>query len=103
MQEDFVPYFTKYYIILKRKLIYNLNLREKILVPRKTDLSYYNWDTMVCRTMDSPNFQILIGKDGKLQFKNKRDRKLLSGEQQKVVSPDHIQAIFFDHVTRRKY
>jgi hypothetical protein len=40
--EDFVPYFT----------------RKKRLLPRPSDLSYYNWETQTSTSNPTPNFQV---------------------------------------------
>jgi hypothetical protein len=40
--EDFKPYFEG----------------KKKLLPKPTDLSYYNWRTNVCIANDSPNFKV---------------------------------------------
>jgi len=45
--EDFIPYFEG----------------KKRLLPRMTDLSYYNWDTGVCISNDSPNFKVDANSD----------------------------------------
>lgn len=58
--EDFEPYFDG-----KRKLL-----------PRPSDLSFYNWDTAASTSNSSPNFQVLADNDAGLLFKNKRDRKV---------------------------
>lgn len=49
------------------------------LVPKPTDLSYYNWKTGVCANNDSPNFKVdaSSGEAG-LLFRNKRDRKVIN-------------------------
>lgn len=61
--EDFRPYFEG----------------KKKLYPKTTDLSYYNWNTGVCVSNDSPNFKVDAnsGMQG-LLFRNKRDRKVIN-------------------------
>ena len=51
---------------------------KKQLLPKSTDLSYYNWKTGVCVANDSPNFKVDAsnGEQG-LLFRNKRDRKVI--------------------------
>merc|ERR1712043_147315 len=93
--EDFIPYFA----------------RKKKLLPRKSDLSYYNWSINSCRCNDTPNFQVQIMEDATLSFKNKRDRKVIivdpngftNCEREEVECEEYVQVIFFDHTTRRKY
>jgi len=94
--ENFVPYFE----------------RRKRLLPRTTDLSYYNWDTQQSTGQESPNFQIMPDHEQGLLFKNKRDRKLINvdprsepGDNSKrfdVKTHEYIQVVIFDHMTRKK-
>lgn len=90
--EDFKPYFK----------------REKRLLPRPSDLSYYNWETQTVTSNPTSNFQVIADHDG-LLFKSKRDRKVLSvapsGEnsiRQVIASPLYVQAALYEHMTRRK-
>ena len=55
--ESFAPYFGK-----------------KQLIPKVTDLSYYNWESGVCTSNHSGNY-IVGEREGGMWFKNKRDRK----------------------------
>ena len=49
------------------------------LIPKPTDLSYYNWKTGVCASNDSPNFKVDTGSgEAGLLFRNKRDRKVIN-------------------------
>ncbi|CAJ1329142.1 unnamed protein product [Effrenium voratum] len=100
--ENFEPYFE----------------RKKRLLPKSSDLSFYNWDTQHSTSNESPNFQILPDHEQGLLFKNKRDRKGCIEE--KVISVDprsepgdnskrlevptteYIQVVIFDHMTRKK-
>lgn len=60
--EDFRQYFRK----------------KSLLMPKKTDLSYYNWKTGKCEANDSPNFKVDASKGMQgLCFRNKRDRKVI--------------------------
>lgn len=49
----------------------------KIMLPRSTDLSYYNWDTQTCLSTSSANWNVIADGEAGLQFRNKRDRKLV--------------------------
>lgn len=98
-KEDFKQYF----------------MGKKELVPKETDLSYYNWDGQKASINDSPNFRTDANSDQGLLFRNKRDRKVI------CVNPDndnpgddttreeidgcekYTQVVFFDHMTRRKH
>lgn len=94
--EDFEPYFA----------------RKKRLLPRPSDLSFYNWDTQHSTSNDSPNFQINPDHEQGLLFKNKRDRKVINvdpkvepGDNSKrldVPTTEYIQVVIFDHMTRKK-
>lgn len=56
--EPFEPYFDG-----KRRL-----------VPKPSDLSFYNWETQSMAINSSPNFQVISDVEGGLLLKNKRDR-----------------------------
>lgn len=86
---------------------------KKSLQPKKSDLSYYDWDVQWGMMTDSPNFRVQAdGKEG-LLFRNKRDRKMINvnpeaadpGDfttREVVECPNYTQVVFFDHQTRRK-
>ncbi|KAG5510655.1 hypothetical protein JKF63_06953 [Porcisia hertigi] len=87
--------------------------REKKLLPRRSDLSYYNWKTHTLFYNNSPTFQVLADSSLGLVMKHKRDRKaihvdpnaLSPGEHcSRTVVPckDYLQVVIYDHVTRRK-
>lgn len=88
-------------------------MNKRKLLPKRTDLSYYDWDVQMGFMTDSPNFRVQAdGKDG-LLFRNKRDRKMINvnpeapdpGDfttREVVECPDYTQVVFFDHQTRRK-
>ena len=94
--EDFTPYFTG----------------QKKLLPRPSDLSYYNWETQTCISNPTPNFQVIADSDRGLLFKNKRDRKVInvdpnasSGDnslRHEIETGDYTQVVIYDHMTRRK-
>lgn len=94
--ENFEPYFE----------------RKKRLLPRPSDLSFYNWDTQHSTSNESPNFQIMPDHEQGLLFKNKRDRKVINvdpkvqpGDNSKrldVPTSEYIQVVIFDHMTRKK-
>merc|ERR1712217_633995 len=94
--EEFEPYFT----------------RKKRLLPRPSDLSFYNWDTQHSTSNESPNFQINPDHEQGLLFKNKRDRKVINvdpkvepGDNSKrhdIKTTEYIQVVIFDHMTRKK-
>ncbi|KAK6492526.1 hypothetical protein HHUSO_G1891 [Huso huso] len=95
--EEFEPYFYG----------------KKRLLPRPTDLSFYNWETQVSTSNPSPNYQVIAENSSGLLFKNKRDRKILNvdpnvspGDNSTQTPPIqtalYIQAVIYDHITRRK-
>ncbi|CAO2639251.1 Cilia- and flagella-associated protein 299 [Lemmus lemmus] len=94
--EDFEVYFTG-----KRRLL-----------PRLTDLSFYNWDSNIAVCNSSPNYQVITDNPEGLLFKYKRDRKILNVDPKvhpgdnSVRIPIHTElyrhAVLFDHVSRRK-
>ncbi|XP_065910109.1 cilia- and flagella-associated protein 299-like isoform X1 [Dysidea avara] len=95
--EDFEPYFTG-----RRKLL-----------PRHTDLSFYNWETNLASSTHSPNYQVISDNSAGLLFKNKRDRKIVNVDpkaptpgdntsRQAIPTTKYLQVVIFDHVTRRK-
>ena len=49
--------------------------RKKKLMPKPSDLSYYNWETQHSTSNSTPNFQVIADNEAGLLFKNKRDRK----------------------------
>ena len=94
--EPFEPYFDA-----KRKLL-----------PKPSDLSYYNYTTATAATNSSPNFQVITDVESGLLFKNKRDRKVVNVDPRaapgdnttrtEIRTPEYSQAVIFDHFTRRK-
>lgn len=88
-------------------------LRRKKLLPKPTDLSYYNWRTQSLSYSNSSTFQVLADNEVGLVFKHKRDRKTICVDP-RAVSPgdsthrvvlrtsEYTQVVLYDHVTRRK-
>lgn len=88
---------------------------KKKLLPKPSDLSYYNWETQTSTSNHSQNFQVIADNYEGLLFKNKRDRKVINVDpkakpgdnSQRVEIRDtraekYIQVVIYDHVTRRK-
>ncbi|XP_041485621.1 cilia- and flagella-associated protein 299-like [Lytechinus pictus] len=95
--EDFEPYFSG----------------RKRLLPRPSDLSFYNWETQTSTSNPTPNYQVIAENATGLLFKNKRDRKILNVDPKApspgdnstrtpVDCPQYIQVVIYDHITRRK-
>eukprot|EP00026_Physarum_polycephalum_P017309 Phypoly_transcript_18495.p1 GENE.Phypoly_transcript_18495~~Phypoly_transcript_18495.p1 ORF type:complete len:242 (+),score=45.43 Phypoly_transcript_18495:1-726(+) len=94
--ENFEPYFE----------------RKKRLLPRPTDLSFYNWETQTPTSNSTPNFQVIADNETGLLFKNKRDRKVINVDPKadpgdntrrvEIKTHEYIQVVIYDHVTRRK-
>mmetsp|Transcript_74194 Transcript_74194/g.179456 ORF Transcript_74194/g.179456 Transcript_74194/m.179456 type:complete len:241 (-) Transcript_74194:41-763(-) len=94
--ENFEPYFDR-----KRKLL-----------PKPSDLSYYNWETQTSTSNSSPNFQVIADNEAGLLFKNKRDRKVINVDPKanpgdnstrtEIRTKEYLQVVIYDHMTRRK-
>ncbi|KXJ20692.1 cilia- and flagella-associated protein 299 [Exaiptasia diaphana] len=95
--EDFEPYFSG-----RRRLL-----------PRVSDLSFYNWETQTATSNPTPNYQVIAENSTGLLFKNKRDRKILNVDPKAptpgdnsaritIVTPKYTQVVMYDHITRRK-
>mmetsp|Transcript_9263 Transcript_9263/g.14216 ORF Transcript_9263/g.14216 Transcript_9263/m.14216 type:complete len:246 (-) Transcript_9263:205-942(-) len=87
--------------------------RRKRLMPKPTDLSYYNWETQVSTSNSTTNFQVIADNEQGLLFKNKRDRKVVNVDPKlkdpgdnsfrcEIQTNEYLQVIIFDHMTRRK-
>ena len=84
----------------------------KKLMPKPTDLSYYNWETQTSTSNATPNFQVIADNEAGLLFKNKRDRKVINvdpkarpGDNSRRIelhTHEYTQVVLYDHVTRRK-
>ena len=86
---------------------------KKTLVPKRSDLSYYNWKTHTLYYNNSSTFQVLADNEMGLLFKHKRDRKTINvdpraptpgdNSNRTVLQTDeYTQVTIYDHVTRRK-
>ena len=95
--ENFEPYFEK---------------RKKIM-PKPSDLSYFNWETQTSTSNSTPNFQVIADNETGLLFKNKRDRKVINVDptaktpgdnstRTEIKTTEYLQAVLYDHMTRRK-
>ncbi|XP_034397189.1 cilia- and flagella-associated protein 299 [Cyclopterus lumpus] len=92
--QDFEPYFSG----------------KKKLVPRRSDLCYYNWKTQVSTSNSSPNFEVIYDDPNGLLFKNKMDKKILNvdplagpGEDSNrtILRSDlYTHAVIYDHSIR---
>ena len=86
--------------------------RKKKVMPRPTDLSYYNWETQTSTNNSTPNFQVIADNAAGLLFKNKRDRKVINVDPQsrpgdnsirtEIPTNEYLQVVIYDHMTRRK-
>lgn len=85
----------------------------KRLLPKRSDLSFYNWKTHTLFYNNSSTFQVLADNEVGLLMKHKRDRKVINVDP-KALTPgdnsnrtvlqckDYAQVTIYDHVTRRK-
>ncbi|XP_060762642.1 cilia- and flagella-associated protein 299 [Neoarius graeffei] len=89
--EDFEPYFSG----------------KKRLLPRPTDLSFYNWKTNEVASSDSANYQVITDKQTAVLFKNKKDRNIVNVDPQAspcehspripIKSDLYLHVVIFDH------
>ncbi|PRP84153.1 hypothetical protein PROFUN_04144 [Planoprotostelium fungivorum] len=102
---------------LKTENFENYFSRRKRLLPKPTDLSFYNWETQTPSSNPTSNFQIIASNpDPKaepgLLFKNKRDRKVINVDPKadpgdnsrriEIKTDEYVQVVIYDHTTRRK-
>ena len=86
--------------------------RKKRLMPKSSDLSFYNWETQTSTSNPTANFQVIADNEAGLLFKNKRDRKIINVDPQsrpgdnstrtEVQTHEYQQVVLYDHVTRRR-
>jgi len=86
--------------------------QRKRLLPKTSDLSFYNWETQTSTSNPTPNFQVIADNEAGLLFKNKRDRKIINVDPQSdpgdnsvrtnLETHEYTQVVIYDHVTRRK-
>jgi Domain of unknown function (DUF4464) len=86
--------------------------RRKKLLPKPTDLSYFNWDTQLATSNSSPYYQVISDNHLGLLFKNKRDRKLINVNPEvnpgdnttrmELETTEYVQIVIYDHTTRRR-
>ncbi|EFJ44055.1 hypothetical protein VOLCADRAFT_82997 [Volvox carteri f. nagariensis] len=86
--------------------------RKKRLMPRPSDLSFYNWETQMSTSNPTPNFQVIADNEAGLLFKNKRDRKVINVDPRakpgdnstrtELDTTEYLQVVVYDHVTRRR-
>mmetsp|Transcript_5665 Transcript_5665/g.14333 ORF Transcript_5665/g.14333 Transcript_5665/m.14333 type:complete len:240 (-) Transcript_5665:186-905(-) len=86
--------------------------RKKRLMPKPTDLSFYNWETQTSTSNATTNFQVVADNAAGLLFKNKRDRKMINVDPRskpgdnstrtEVETDEYMQVVIYDHVTRRR-
>ncbi|XP_051966794.1 cilia- and flagella-associated protein 299-like [Xyrauchen texanus] len=93
--EDFEPYFNG----------------KKRLLPRTTDLSFYNWETQVAKYNASSNYEVITENQSGLLFKNNDDRKILNVDPEAspgdssvripVLSDLYVHVVIYDHIARK--
>ena len=83
------------------------------LMPRLSDMAYFNWKTQQARCNNTTNWQVLSESVGGLVFKSRRDRKVVSVDPRaespgdssvrtRVSSPSYTQVVLYDHIIRQK-
>ena len=87
--------------------------KKKVLMPKSTDLCFYNWYSNMTVINDSVNFRSDPNAKLGLLFRNLRDRKVINvnpeinepGDgttREEIICSTYKQVVFFDHQTRRK-
>ena len=86
--------------------------RKKRLMPKPTDLSFYNWSTHLSTSNPTPNFQVIADHRHGLLFKNKKDRKVINVDpacapgdnstRTELETDEYAHVVLYDHVTRRR-
>ncbi|KAF0981940.1 hypothetical protein FDP41_011801 [Naegleria fowleri] len=110
--EDFEEYFS-----LKKRLM-----------PKTSDLSYYNWKTQTVSYNNSSTFQVIANSENGLFFRHRRDRKVISvdpksnsdatlngdnsilqdssvgdnSERRVIKTDEYLQVVLYEHRPRRK-
>ena len=84
----------------------------KKLLPKPTDLSYYNWETQLSMSNSTPYYQVIADSIQGLLFKNKRDRKIINVNPEvnpgdntlrvEIDTKEYVQVVLYDHSTRRR-
>ncbi|KAI6069473.1 hypothetical protein LUU34_00093500 [Aix galericulata] len=85
---------------------------KKRLLPRKTDLSFYNWNKNVVSSNPSPNYEVIAENACGLLFKNKMDGKIINVNP-KVYPGDnttrtpvktnlYLHMVIYDHIVGRE-
>ena len=82
------------------------------MLPKPSDLSFYNWETQTSTSSPTPNFQVIADSEVGLLFKNKRDRKLVNvypnappsdnTTRTEIETDEYLQVVLYDHITRRR-
>ncbi|XP_073695743.1 cilia- and flagella-associated protein 299 [Garra rufa] len=93
--EDFEPYFSG----------------KKRLMPKTTDLSFYNWGTQVAKHNASSNYEVITENPSGLLFMCKNDRKILNVDPEATPGDSsirtpiqcdlYVHVVIYDHVTRK--
>ena len=86
--------------------------RKRMLMPKPSDLSYFNWETKMSSFNHTPNFQVVADPAIGLLFKNKRDRKIINVDPEAspgdhstrvpIMTDEYLQVVIYDHITRRR-
>ncbi|KAK3780263.1 hypothetical protein RRG08_047252 [Elysia crispata] len=86
---------------------------KKRFLPRPTDLSFLNWETMNVSGKESPHYKVIAKCMSGMVFRNKKDGKILNPDpfvgghgdnSSRTVVPTtkYTSVIVFDHYNRRK-
>lgn len=86
--------------------------RTSNLLPKPSDLSFYNWETQTSAANSTPNFQVIDDDERGVTFKNKRDRKVIdvdpgarpgdNSARFEIKTDEYRHVVLYDHVSRRR-
>ncbi|XP_065194166.1 cilia- and flagella-associated protein 299-like [Sycon ciliatum] len=85
---------------------------KKVLLPKPTDLSYFNWNTNAQRLNSSVNYEVMSSSSDGLQFRHKQDRRFINvdpkvkdpglGTMRVVIATDeYLQVTIYEHNPHR--
>ena len=104
--------YIDYALRLKTENFEHYFEQRKKLMPKPSDLSYYNSETQTSASSSTPNFQVIADNETGLLFKNKRDRKVINVDpnanpgdnstRTEITTTEYLQVVIYDHMTRRK-
>ncbi|XP_051474227.1 cilia- and flagella-associated protein 299 [Apus apus] len=81
------------------------------LLPRSTDLSFYNWDRDVSTSCSSPNYEVIAESAIGVLFKNKSDGQIINVDPKAypgdnttrtpIETHQYLHVVIYDHIVGR--